>query len=207
MQKGKKVNKNKYIAIFKLVLLSVIFIGGLTYLTVEPPKKIEKKDKITLENLPKTVELIGFENRQFDSKTVIKPNSVIFVGNHQSIVLANDFKKMLNLPLGQFVTVSNISDAPWFIKRWQAHNQNIKLKADQSDPWIYDRDGSMRYFLQIKDQDVLRYFVYFVNSDKSVEKLYTGKVEFGALDGAMSEDDISKNLSKAVKAVKSKLQI
>jgi hypothetical protein len=51
----------------------------------------------------------------------------------------------------------------------------------------------------------LKYFVYFVNSDKSVEKLYTGKVEFGALDGAMSEDDIKKNLSKAVKAIKEKL--
>lgn len=199
------MNKNKIIAILKLVLLSFIFIVGLTYLTVDAPKKIEKESNITLADLPKTVELIGFENRQFNTKTVIKPNSVIFVGNHQSIVLANEFKKMLNLPLGQFITVSNISDAPWFIKRWQAHNQNIKLKGEQSDPWIYDRDGSMRYFLKIKDQDVLKYFVYFVNSDKSVQKLYTGKVEFGALDGAMSQDDIEKNLSNAVKKVKSKL--
>lgn len=198
------MDKNKIVATLKLVLLSLIFLVGLTYLTVEPPKKIEKKD-IILENLPKSVELIGFENTTFATNTIIKPQTIIFVGNHQSIVLANDFKKMLNLPLGRFVTVSNISDAPWFIKRWQAHNQNIKLKGDRTDPWIYDRDGSMRHFLQIKDQDVLKYFVYYVNENSGVERIYTGKVEFGALDGAMSEEDIVKNLLKAVEAVKTKL--
>lgn len=199
------MNRNKIVGTLKLVVLSLVSVVGLTYLTVEPPKKIEQKP-IILNDLPKAVELVGFENREFATKTIIKPNSVIFVGNHQSIVLANDFKKMLNLPVGQVITVSNISDAPWFIKRWQAHNQNIKLKGEQSDPWIYDRDGSMRHFLQIKEQDVLKYFIYFVNRDNTVDKLYTGKVEFGALDGAMAPEDIRKNLSKAVDAVKQKLQ-
>lgn len=183
----------------------MIFLVGLTFLTVEPPKKLEQKP-ITLSELPKAVELIGFENREFSAKTIIKPQSVIFVGNHQSIVLANDFKKMLDLPLGRFITVSNISDAPWFIKRWQAHNRNIELKGKQSDPWIYDRSGSMRHFLQIKDQDVLKYFIYYVDKNNRVEKIYTGKVEFGALDGAMTREDIKKNLLKAVEAVKQKLQ-
>jgi hypothetical protein len=188
----------------KVVFLSVVFLVGLTYLTVEPPKKIEKK-VITLDQLPDKVELIGFENQEFSAKSIIKPNTVIYVGNHESIALANNFKNMLNLPIGGYAVVSNISDAPWFIKKWQAHNQNIELKGDQKDPWIYDRNGEMRHFLQVKSQDVLKYFVYFVNEDRTVDRIYTGQVKSGTIEGSMSEKEKKENLSKAVTLVKERL--
>lgn len=204
MQKGE--NLNNLGTALKLVFLSIIFLAGLTYLTVEPPKKIEKKI-ITLDQLPKAVELIGFEDQEFSTKSIIKPNSIIYVGNHESIVLANDLKKMLNLPVGQFIVVSNISDAPWFIKKWQAHNQNIELKGTEKDPWIYDRNGSMRHFLQLKSQDALKYFVYFVKDDKTVERIYIGQVKMGTIEGAMSDLEIKENLSKVVSLVNERLNV
>jgi len=115
-------------SILKIIIISTIGLIGLTYLTVEPPKKIQNV-QIDIKNLPETVELIGFKDQKFATKSIIKPNSILFVGNHDSIVLANHLQNMLNLKEGQFVTISNISDAPWFIKRWQAHTKNTKIKG------------------------------------------------------------------------------
>ena len=196
---------NKLGTTIKVVFLSVVFLAGLTYFTVESPKKIEKK-VITLDQLPNTVELIGFENSEFSAKSIIKPGSVIYVGNHESIALANDLKNMLDLPIGRFVVVSNVSDAPWFIKRWQAHNQNIELKGGGKDPWIYDRNGDMRHFLQVRSQDALKYFLYYVNDDKTVDRLYIGQVKTGTIEGLMTDEEKKANLSKAVSLINEKIE-
>ena len=185
----------------KLIIISVVALIALTYLTVEAPVKIEKKE-VNLSSLPKTVELIGFEDQEFNTKSIIKKDTLIFVGNHESIVLADDLEKMLQLPIGKFVTVSNISDAPWFIKRWQAHTKNTKLKGEKQTPWIYDRDGKVRNFLQVPTSDALKYFIYKVNSDGVINRIYIGKVIMGTIDGKMSKEEIRKNLTEAIKEIK-----
>lgn len=184
----------------KIVIVSIIALIALTFLTVDAPEQVKKKE-VVLADLPKTVELIGFEEQEFNTASIIKKNSVIFVGNHESIVLADDLEKMLALPLGEFIIVSNISDAPWFIKRWQAHTKNTKLKGEKNTPWIYDRDGKVRNFLQVPTSDALKYFIYKVNSDSVIKRLYVGKVKVGTIDGAMSKEEIDANLKEAIKHI------
>lgn len=188
--------------IVKLVFISTVGLVGLTMLTVDAPVKIEQKE-IDIKNLPQTVELIGFEDQKFVTKSIIKPDTIIFVGNHESIVVANDLHKMLQLKDGEFVIVSNISDAPWFIKRWQAHSKNEQLKGDKHLPWIYDRDGAVRNFLQVPTSDALKYFVYNVDGMGIVKNIYIGKVKVGTIDGKMDKKEIEENLSKVVKIIKS----
>ena len=187
-------------SVVRLIIISVVGLMLLTYLTVEPPQKIEKK-VINIVDLPKTVELIGYEDEKFATKSIIKPETIIFVGNHESIVVSNDLNKMLNLKVGQFVTISNISDAPWFIKRWQAHTKNTKLKGEKHLPWIYDRDGAMRNFLQVPTSDAIKYFVYRVDSKGIITRLYVGRVKVGAIDGKMSKKEIDDNLAVVVKII------
>lgn len=184
----------------KLILISAIALIVLTFLTVDTPKKIETKE-INLQDLPKTVELIGFEEQEFNAASIIKKDILIFVGNHESIVLADELDKMLNLAVGKFVIVSNISDAPWFIKRWQAHTKNTKLKGEKNIPWIYDRDGKIRNFLQVPTTDALKYFIYKVNSNGLVKRIYIGKVKPGTIDGKMNQKEISDNLKKAITSI------
>jgi hypothetical protein len=182
----------------KIIIISAISLMILTFLTVDKPTKIEKKE-ISLVNLPKIVELIGYENQEFNAASIIKKESIVFVGNHESIVLADDLEQMLNLPIGKFVIVSNISDAPWFIKRWQAYTKNTTLKGKKNIPWIYDRDGSIRNFLQVPTSDSLKYFIYKVNNEGIIKRVYIGKVKSGTIDGMMNEKEIKENLSLAVK--------
>ena len=185
----------------KIVILSTVGLVLLTFLTVDAPIKIEKK-VINIKNLPNTVELIGFEDKKFSTKSIIKKETIIFVGNHESIILANDLYKMLNLKDGQFVIVSNISDAPWFIKRWQAHTKNEQLKGNNHLPWIYDRDGGIRNFLQVPTSDAVKYFIYKVNTQGIINKIFVGKVKVGTIDGAMNKEEIKINLSQVVEKLK-----
>jgi len=186
---------------FKLVIISFVALVALTFLTVDPPQKIEKK-QIVLQDLPKSVELIGFENQEFATNSIIKKDTIIFVGNHESIMVANDLHEMLGLTLGKFVIVSNVSDAPWFIKRWQAHTQNTKLKGEKHLPWIYDRNGAIRNFLQVPTSDAVKYFVYKVKTDGVIEKIYNGKVQVGTIEGKFTKEEIKKSLSEVVELIK-----
>jgi len=186
---------------FKLVIISIVALVALTLLTVDPPQKIEKKP-IILQDMPQTVELIGFEDQEFATKSIIKKDTIIFVGNHESIMVANNLHQILALPLGKFVIVSNVSDAPWFIKRWQAHTQSTKLKGEKHLPWIYDRDGAIRNFLQVPTSDAVKYFVYKVKNDGIIERIYNGKVEIGTIEGKFSKEEINKSLSEVVRVIK-----
>lgn len=196
----------KLITTFKLVLLSIIFLVGVTYLTVEPPQKIERK-KIELKNLPQSVELISNETLKFATKSIVKKGTVIFVGNHESIAIANDLRKELSLKSGQFVIVSNVSDAPWFIKRWQAHTKNQELNKEQNNiPWIYDRDGAMRNFLQVPTSDAIKFFVYNVKEDESIEKIFTGRVKIGTLDGKVEKSEQERFIKSVAQEIKKKIK-
>ena len=188
-------------SIIKIVFLSTIGLVLLTYLTVEPPKIVDNK-VITLSNLPDTVELIGYDDQKFKTASIIKPNTILFVGNHESIAIAKDLENMLNLSIGKFVIISNISDAPWFIKRWQAHTKNIKLKGKDNTPWIYDKNGAMRNYLKVPTSDAIKYFVYNVKDDKTIERIYIGKVKAGTIDGKISKEEIKNSLQEVVTAIK-----
>ena len=187
----------------KLVFISIVALVALTLLTVDPPQKIEKK-QIVLKDLPKTVELIGFEDQKFATKSIIKEDTIIFVGNHESIGIANDLHEMLDMGVGKYIIVSNISDAPWFIKRWQAHTQNTKLKGEKHLPWIYDRDGAVRNFLQVPTSDAVKYFIYKVKQNGVIERIYNGKVSVGTLEGKISKKQIQESLLDVVKVIKGK---
>ena len=187
----------------KIIILSTVGLVLLTYLTVDVPVKVEKK-VIDIKNLPKTVELIGYDDQKFTTKSIVKEDSIIFVGNQQSIILSKYLEKMLNLKPGKFIIISNISDAPWFIKRWQAHTKNIKLKGEKHLPWIYDRDGAMRNFLQVPTSDAVKYFIYKVNNDGIIKRIYVGKVKVGIVDKKMTDDEINTTLQDVVSAINSK---
>ena len=190
----------KIFSTIKLIVISVVVLVGLTLLTVDAPVKVEKKE-IVLNDVPKIVELIGYEDQEFNTKSIIKKDTIIFVGNHESIVLADDLEKMLHLPVGKFVIVSNVSDAPWFIKRWQAHTKNTKLRGEKNTPWIYDRDGKIRTFLQVPTSDALKYFIYKVGESGTIQRVYIGKVKVGTIDGKMSDKEIKDNLTDAIKHI------
>jgi hypothetical protein len=191
----------KIFSTIKLIVISIVILVGLTFLTVDVPVKMEKKE-INLVNMPKIVELIGFDNQEFNSLSIIKKDTIIFVGNHESIVIADDLEQMLGLPAGKFVIVSNVSDAPWFIKRWQAHTKNTKLKGGKNIPWIYDRDGAIRNFLIVPTSDAVKYFIYKVNGEGIIQRVYVGKVKIGTIEGKMSQDEITHNLLLAIKSIK-----
>jgi len=184
----------------KLITISVVILLALTFLTVEAPVKMDRKE-INLVNMPKIVELIGFENQEFNSASIIKKDTVIFVGNHESIVIADDLEQMLKLPAGKFIIVSNVSEAPWFIKRWQAHTKNTKLKGERNIPWIYDRDGAIRNFLTVPTSDAVKYFIYKVNHDGIIKRVYVGKVKSGTIEGKMTRSEITNNLALAIQAI------
>ena len=187
--------------IIKLVIISTVGLVLLTYLTVDAPIKIQKKI-IDIKNLPKTVELIGYEDKKFATKSILKKGTILFVGNHESIILSNYLEKMLNLEAGKFVIISNISDAPWFIKRWQAHTKDTKLKGKKHLPWIYDRDGAIRNFLQVLTSDAVKYFVYKIDSKGIVNRIFVGQVKAGTIDGKMTPKEIEENLQEVVNIIK-----
>ena len=184
-------------SIIRIVIISTVGLIGLTYLTVDIPEKKERGE-ININNLPETVELIGYEDTKFATKSIIKKDTILFVGNHESIVLAQDLEKMLNLKTGKFIIISNISDAPWFIKRWQAHTKNTKLKGANHIPWIYDRDGKIRNFLRVPTSDAIKYFVYKVNNQGIINRIFIGKVKVGTIDGKMDKKEIKENLNQVV---------
>ena len=108
---------------------------------------------------------------------------------------------MLNLDLGQFVTVSNISNEPWFIKRWQAHTKSKKLKGNNFSPWIYDRDGKISSFFQVPTANALKYFIYYVNAKEETKLIYSGTLE----SENISKEEIFNHLSTVVQIVNKKV--
>lgn len=193
--------------IIKLVVLSIGFVFLVTYMTVEPPKKIVEK-QINLIDLPKAVQVVGVEDVDFATKSIVKKDSIIFVGNFESIVLAPKFYEMLEEDdKKRLVIVSNVSDAPWFIKKWKAHDQNMELKKNLSQAWIFDQNGAMKSFLQIKSSNPLKYYVYKVHNDGIVYKIHESQVPQGTIDGLLSEDDMKRRLDTIVKKLNDKKEI
>lgn len=188
-------------SIFKIVFFSLSILFIITYLTVEPPKKIDTND-IDISNLPKTVELIGFEETLFNTNSIIKNNSILFVSNFESIAIAKQFVERVKSLKQDVVVVSNISDAPWFLKNFKTKDKTLQIKGDKdTTPWIYDKDGAIRYFLKLKSADPLKFFVFQVQNNKVI-KIETSSVKQGTIDGKMTEEEISKLIEPIIKKLK-----
>jgi hypothetical protein len=173
--------------IFKLTILTVLFLGMIVYMTATPPVKIDTtNDKINMDYMPKTVKLLDDKN-QYDIKTIIKNNSIIIVTNHDSIAPISKLDKHIK----NFVIVANISTAPWFIKEWVIPDKLLKLKGESKIAWIYDTDGIIKNFLKIKSSKAVFYEVFKMKNNQ-ITKLFDGDVKSGALDGSMSDDEIKK---------------
>jgi hypothetical protein len=187
------MKQNNIIAIIKISFITILILVGLTWLTATPPKIY--KDKIaTLDNLPKTVQLIGFDDTKFNTSSIIKKNTTIFVGNYESIAIANDVQKALNLSPKDYVVVVNMADEPWFMQKWHSNKKTKKAKGLQTTAWIQDKDGGLRNFLKVPSVNPLQYFIYKVNQDGVFRLVYTGSVKKGALQGKMRKDEIDKEL-------------
>ena len=188
----------KIMPIVKIVFLSTVMLIALTLLTVDKPQKMTKGE-IKLENLPKIVELVGFEGKEFNTNSIIKKETIIFVGNSQSIVIASDLENKLGLGIGKFVIVSNISDEPWFLKKFKEYDRNDKLKGKELTPWIYDANGKIRNYLKVPTADPLKYFVYKVNTLGIIKRIYIGKVAKSVTNGIVSD-----NLQEVIKIITNK---
>lgn len=176
-------------SILKLTILTCIFFGMIVFMTATPPKKVEATDgEILLSNMPKTIKLLDDEVG-YATDSIIKDKTFIAVANHDSIILVKD----LDQHLENFVVVSNISAAPWFVKEWIIPSKLKELKGEKKTPWIYDEDGSVKHYLQIRS-DAATSFVILQRQGNKIQKVYQGNVKEGALDGLMTEDEIKKQL-------------
>jgi hypothetical protein len=184
-------------SILKLVVFSVVFVVAITFLTVEPPKQINTKNTIELKDLPKEVYLVGSEDVPYNTSSIIKNKSIIFLGNTESIILAPTFAKLAQNISKDLVVVSNVSATPWFLKQYSEYEKNVKLSNNSTNAWIYDKDGSIRAFLNVPTANPLKFFIYEV-VDNTIKLVYEDNIASKANNVAMSIEDQKKLLQKAL---------
>ena len=188
--------------ILKIVFLGLVGFGLLIYLTAEKPKNSEKISVLSLQNLPKQVELVGSKNVVLSDELFKNgAKTLLVVGNHDSLSVINDLKKYyeLNIP---YVMVANISNAPWFIKKWAIPGKLEELNKESNIPMIYDYDGSMINSLNQFDTTKTSYFAYLIDESGNISNIYTGNVKEGAMDGSMSEEEKKASLEPLIKLIK-----
>jgi len=190
----------KVITTLKIVIITLVGFFFLIYLTATPPQK-NTRATIELKNLPKTVKLLGHTNQLFNTSSIIVPDSIIFVGNQESIALAYEINNALKLPIGKFIVVSNSSDTPWFIKKWQTDLKALDLPKNPTIPWIYDKDGKIRFFLKVPTSEPKVYFIYKVDKDGIVTKLLTSRIKLDPKTLKISPQSIKEEVAKIVSKV------
>lgn len=133
--------------VLKLVFLGVVGFGLLVYLTAQKPKNIEvnksENQALTIKRFPQKVELVGQNNLVSTNKLFkSKVKTLLVVGNHDSLMVVKDLTKyfQINIP---YVVVANISNAPWFIKKWAIPGKLEELNKNSTTPMIYDYDGNI----------------------------------------------------------------
>lgn len=188
--------------ILKIVVLGLIGFGLLVYFTAEKPENtnpnVVKNTKLTLENLPKNIKLVGSEN-VISSSTIFKKGikTLVIVGNHDSLSVVKDLKKYFTVDM-PYVMVANISAAPWFIKKWAIPGKLEELTKGSNIPMVYDYDGSMVKSLNQFDTSKTGFFAYLIDENGNITNIYNGKVKKGAMDGSMTEDEKKASLKPLV---------
>jgi len=184
------------------VFLGIVGFGLLTYLTAEEQKNMKKSSvtngELNVVNIPKSLELVGSEKLVSSDELFKKgEKTLLIVGNHDSLSVVKDLKKYfeINMP---YVMVANISNAPWFIKKWAIPGKLEELNKDSNVPMIYDYDGSMVNSLNQLDTTKTAYFAYMIDENGNISNIYNGKVKEDAMEGSMTEEEKKASLEPLV---------
>lgn len=181
--------------VLKIALLGIVAFAVIVYATAEKPKVISKTMPIanSINLIPNNLLLVGDKVIKKEELFKSGVNSLIIVGNHDSLAIVKDLKKYYDIQL-PVVLVANISKAPWFVKKWIIPGKLEELNSDSKLPMIYDEDGSMIQALHLDNSEKTKFFVYLINKDNSITKKYEGTVKEDAMDGSMSKDEIKEVL-------------
>ena len=188
--------------VLKIVFLGVVGFGLLVYLTAEKPSaNVLDKNQVSqldLKNLPDYLEIVG-QDKLVSKNKLFKEGAktLLIVGNHDSLSVVKDLRKYyeINIP---YVTVANISNAPWFIKKWAIPGKLEELNRGNATPIIYDYEGDVIKALNQFDITKTKYFAYLVSEEGKISKIYEGSVKEDAMEGSMSESEKVESLSKLV---------
>ncbi len=188
--------------VLKIVFLGVVGFGLLVYLTAEKPSaNVLDKNQVSqldLKNLPDYLEIVG-QDKLVSKNKLFKEGAktLLIVGNHDSLSVVKDLRKYyeINIP---YVTVANISNAPWFIKKWAIPGKLEELNRGNATPIIYDYEGDVVKALNQFDITKTKYFAYLVSEEGKISKIYEGSVKEDAMEGSMSESEKVESLSKLV---------
>ena len=90
--------------------------------------------------------------------------------------------------------VANISNAPWFIKKWAMPGKLAELTQNTDSPMIFDDEGLVVQSLALYDTDPTKYFVYIVHENGDISNVYTGRVKEGALEHGITDAESKKAL-------------
>lgn len=187
-----------------LVLISTVGIVGLTYLVAPKPEAIDVKKEIQLhiKYMPQMYKFVG-EEKIYEKQEVFENEKEYFllVGNHESLAVINDVKKYIDTKDKNIYLVANISSMPLVLKKFAIEPTLEKLMEGRTSKMIFDNAGDVVRSLALNDANPLSYFLYKINTDGTIKKLYTGKVKVGALDGLMSEEEKKKSLEPIVKFI------
>lgn len=191
--------------ILKIVFLGLVGFGLLVYLTAEKPQtiKVDKKEVsyLDIKKFPSFLEIVGQDSFIPTSKLFPKDSkTLMIVGNHDSLSIVKDLKKYyeINLP---YVIVANISNAPWFIKKWAIPGKLEELNKGNTTPIIYDYDGEVVKALNQFDTTKTKYFAYLVDESGKIAKVYEGSVKENAMEGTMSESEKVESLRTLVSLI------
>ena len=192
--------------LINLVLFTIAVVVGITFMTATPPvsQKVLNNSNIQLSTkyFPKSIEIVGRQGYE-SAEALFKKGSktLLIVGNHDSLAVVKDLTKLFDVKI-PYVMVANISNAPWFIKKWAIPGKLEELVKDIKTPMIYDTDGFMVKSLLLENLEATKYFAYLVNEDGSVKKIYTGTVKEGALENGYTPDEAKMALEPLMEFLK-----
>lgn len=189
-----------------LVLFTITIVVGITFFTAKPPTSVkavrESSFELSTKYFPKSVEVVG-SNKFVKIEELFKKDTqtLLIVGNHDSMSVIKDLKKYFEIKI-PYVMIANISNAPWFIKKWAIADKLKELVVNIEDPMIYDDEGFMVGSLGLNNTEPTKYFVYLVNKDGSIKNIYIGSVKEGALENGITEDEIKSSLKPILEFLK-----
>ena len=192
--------------LINLVLFTIAVVVGITFMTATPPvsQKALKNSNIQLSTkyFPKSIEIVGRQGYE-SAEVLFKKDSktLLIVGNHDSLAVVKDLTKLFDIKI-PYVMVANISNAPWFIKKWAIPSKLEELVKDIKTPMIYDTDGLMVKSLMLNNTEATKYFAYLVNEDGSVENIYIGSVKEGALENGYTSEEAKMALEPLIEFLK-----
>ena len=192
---------NRLGTIVAIAFITIILMVALTYLVA--PKNDTKSTKIAqtpqmnYDTLPKQIELVGIENL-VQLQSVMQSNSeyIIAIANQDALPIIASYKKFYPIEF-QYITVANVSQAPWILKKLGIQPLLEKINQESATPMVYDSNGWFARSFSNLDSDPTKYFIYRMNTNNTIEFLFFGKVPSGLiLEEKIDENTIKEELEK-----------